>query len=449
MKNKFIAALVAIVVGLNPLIATASVCNPVVLHLGFTNGIQNTQPEANESLQGLARKTKSRLSSSSRNYLFYHTKGRPGTGSGYSSFKLDVLEVYWLLAKETVGGDPKREAQAMALFHHAIKDDTAQSGGGWLSNGLAWLTQAETDAQTAAFAAATVQNVTGESDNDVKILRARLGNGDQLMMAAHSQGTLWANAALTEFAKQAPELATQVRLSSAGMAASYVWQTPGSAVANKYTTSSGDKVINTIRDFAHARGMAEPREANSSHSISIQGHGFTEIYLDDNEPTGKAFLANFLEGMNQLPLENKLGSVLTHIDLDVNFGKTGQNLLDSGRWTEDFSYQTLLNAEGVVAVAGKETRTSPTAMHVDQTFYCSFVGGTNPNAASQTLPLSVALPTEVTELAISGTVHYDGKLFYVQRIQNVGAQTGFNNWAFANLTVSKTQGVVSSKIEFY
>lgn len=387
-------------------------------HLGFTNGIQNTSEQAVHSLVILRQHAKARgmVSPSNKDvsdYVFYHQKGINGTESRITSFLLDVMEVYWQLAQATVNNDPAKEQQAMQLFFKTVLPSSSDaSTSGMLANMLQFLTQAQNERIALTMYTGIGGTLLDTTAKDVAKLYSILSKGDTLMMAAHSQGTLSANAALQEFAKQYPQFASQVRLASAGMAAPNVWQTPGSIVANTYVTNTNDLVIDTIRDLARSKSLAPSAVANATHPVAlfadITGHDFTKIYLDESAETGTKFMQIFSNGYTQLLKENSAKVFVADLTYTVDFSRT--------RWTPEnrisgpdgFGFTTSISQTQLSPTTIREVyslscggnSTTPILKSYDFTF---FLGGlSNPDAVvsvAGTITMS-AVTYPVTKLGL-------------------------------------------------
>jgi len=450
---RVVSSIVAASLFVSQIAAAATVpCGPVATRIGFTNGVQNTREDARRSLRELSALAVRQGLPVTAPELFYHTKGRPGHEDGKASMKLDVLEVYWQLAQEQVGNDPAKEAQVMAIFHHAVT--SSSTGGGTFATLVASLAKAESDAEANAFTAQTAANVKLETTNDVQHLTSILSTGDRLMMAAHSQGTLWANAALQDLTAQHPRYAQRVHLVNAGMAADHVWQTPGSAYPNVYVTNTHDTVMNTLRALAVSKGLPPPAAANSDFGLTSSdndlGHGFLEVYIKQGYDPGTKVTTAFKGGFTQVTAENNTPPVLVSFDVDMNIGPAGQVALANGTWQQDETPETLTGPTGETIAWGKYTRTGPQTYHAAEDIYCSFIGPKGFDAKAVDIPLYVSMPNNLpAPMSVQGSVTFTGATNPVIQARHVIPDGGYNDYAFAHVVASRTNNVTSADMTLY
>jgi hypothetical protein len=423
LYKQLVAAISALTFTVSSFAALHSVTVPVCgekAHIGFTNGIQNTSEQALESLVILRMHAAAKGIEPTAAFSFYHQKGRTGQESALSSFQLDVLEVFWQQAQASVANDPAKEAQAMQLFFHVLGTAPLQSNDSWagvLGSLLLMLAKTE-DAELALnLQQATAANVRAETARDIAKLQAKLGGGDTLMMAAHSQGTLWANAALQGLAEDTPTIAKRVRLASAGMAAASVWQTPGSSTSNSYVTSTNDIVINTLRSVSIASNLVPTAQANATHSFTLgdaTGHSFTAVYLDEAEDTGSKFMNYFITGFRELAKENPARLLTTDLTYAVDLTKTG--------WTPQHSISGY-NPQGY-SVTFDSVQVTPGIIREVYTYACpAFDRGVSAPVQPWVLTsLSIADSNFIS--AVSGMVMLGGRLFPVTTLAKVDVGQG-------------------------
>ncbi|MDO8417738.1 MAG: hypothetical protein Q7S87_16180 [Agitococcus sp.] len=401
---------------ISPVFAAVTIQGPVcwtATHLGFTNGIQNTSEQAMHSLLALRTHAVARGLPATSIYSFYHQKGRTGQEGALTSFKLDVMEVFWQQAQASVGNDPEKEAYAMLLFFHALGAPSPffdKTNANLISALLMNLSQVEDARLALSLQTATAATIKKETSQDVAKLHSILSKGDLLMMAAHSQGTFSANSALQEFAKQYPQFASQVRLSSAGMAADKVWQTPRSAVPNAYVTSTNDIVINTLRTVSIAKNLVPTAPANYTHGITtkdLNGHSFEDIYLDEAAETGTQFMKIFSASFAQLAVGNSAKVFSSDLTYTIDFGRaawTPQHIeIGSDSWGFSWSLSqsqptpnTIRQVESLSCGNGMSTRTLPTGYGT----YLSVAGWSS----------------RMTILAVTGTVTMDSVVYPVNNL---------------------------------
>lgn len=444
--QKLISSSVLAVLLLNPLMASAAACKKPQIRSAFSNGIQNTRDQALASHEKLMMKTAS--AGFAEKILLYHAKGRDHNQPGRLSFALDMFEVFALLSKESIAGNPANEKLASKIAG-GYRSPESKPSTTYLQL-VGFFDGARDKVETLAFQQNTPDNLRVTVANDALTLTTWLKLGNLVMVSAHSQGTLWANAALARVESEQPLLAKQVRLVSAGMAASKVWQTPGSALASSYVTNTSDLVIGTLRSVAGAAGLPLPMPSNSTHSFIFsepQGHGFDKVYLNEAEQTGADFLKLHSAGVAKLQDDNRM-TPLASYEATVDVGPTGAPHLAVnsilGKVYGNSSPASDLNGFAYIV---QNVRTGASTLKSGVSWFCD--ANQRPPVVGSSIELVLTLPTFYGKPAlIDGSAQLESKPYTVERLgDGTGYPGGTTNWRVGKVTfVSSPTGPVPTLV---
>jgi pimeloyl-ACP methyl ester carboxylesterase len=371
-------------------------CFPKIV-LGFGNGIQNDRVEAQSSIDKLWDLNSVVVSRSEEKILFYHQKGRNNAEGAIASRRMDVLELYWLQAMASVNNDPQYEELAIAAFHGATMSDKFAGLGNLFAGFVGFAIKAETQIQSEAMLDHTREAVNAEIAEDVSAIGEIVATGSKLLLVAHSQGTLFANAALQKYAEQDAAGAKKLRLVSTGMVADRVWQTPESTLVNEYVTSNSDAVINSWRDVSKARGLPVPLASNSDvlpdAPISAPGHGFIDVYLNTSYEPGQRVMAAVEKAFKQFvsePLDPF--SILAQTQVDIDIGSWGLATINTGSWVIEEG-EDVVEVGGVKLAKGQTQRMSAQVYRDSVTIYCSALPAGD--LVNFEYPLGFAVPANI------------------------------------------------------
>jgi hypothetical protein len=133
---------------------------------------------------------------------------------------------------------------------------------------------AEASGQSTAFYDADVDAHSASYASDLRL-------GYRVMVVAHSQGNLYANAARERLGSLVPGLTSSFGIDAVA--------TPAATAANGYITSNTDLVIGLLRKLGRTvlpANVTVPVSAND-----LLGHGFLEVYINDALPARRAVLS--------------------------------------------------------------------------------------------------------------------------------------------------------------
>jgi hypothetical protein len=218
----------------------------------YVNGVGNTFDKAVASLQVLKNKLNSR--DTDKAYMY---------GNAYNATEgafLDVRQVF---------GTKAIEGSTPADFWRAIDGDTLPAGG---------MDAALQRKYIDILAANHIPELPGHLGK----YRAFLKQKRQIVLVAHSQGSLYANFAINLLVTGPDQAQGKISTVNVGNAARY--QLPGSS----YVTSDSDTVINLLR------AVTEVLPANYSvrnrPSADSLGHSFVKTYLNAKLPLAEEIL---------------------------------------------------------------------------------------------------------------------------------------------------------------
>ena len=436
--QKWIASGILSVFLLNPLLALSASCVKPQIISAFSNGIQNTRDQAIASHEKLMMKSVN--AGFSAKLLLYHAKGRDHNKPGALSFPLDIFEVFALLSKETIAGNAATEKVATKIAGGFRSPEARPSV--LYEQLISFATKARDEIETLAFKQNTPDNVRLTVANDAVALATWLKLGNLVRVSAHSQGTLWANAAMSLVESEHPILAKQMRLVSAGMAASKVWQTPGSPLASSYVTNENDFVIGVLRNVATHIGLPSPAASNSVHPFSFgepPGHAFDKIYLNQAERTGVEFLKLHDAGVWKLQDENRL-TPLVSFEATVDVGPVGASHLTFNMELGKAYGNTRPNeAGGGLSYIRQNVRTGPSTQKTNVSWFCD---ASHVKVAGSSIQFSVDLPTFYGKpTLLGGTAQLDGKQYNLVRLGAGAFQaTDITFWSVGAMTYTASPG---------
>lgn len=220
----------------------------------FVNGIQNTFDDSVASM--LVLKANMKAKKLDKDFVY---------GNAYNAsngFFSDMWQVFQ---------QKKHETQNVKDFWRMLDGGTTQAG---------WMSQDIYDKYLNSLSTSSMP----ELPEHLKMYRQYLAEGRKLVLVAHSQGNLYANAEQNMLVS-GPRSA-QGKISSVGVASPAQYLLPGSS----YITSSWDQVINGLRMIKNA--------LPSNISIGFQpaqdtlGHSFVKIYMNNAYPAADQVLNN-------------------------------------------------------------------------------------------------------------------------------------------------------------
>ncbi|QBC43093.1 hypothetical protein [Iodobacter fluviatilis] len=219
----------------------------------FINGVQSTFDDSVASM--LVLKGNLKAKKLDKNFVYGNAYN---TSNGFFS---DLWQVFQQKNNET---------QDAKNFWRMLDGGTAQAG---------WMSQAIYDKYLNAFSNSSMP----ELPEHLKIYRQYLAEGRKLVLVAHSQGNLYANAEQNMLISGPKNM--QGKVSSVGTASPAQYLMPGSS----YITSSWDQVINGLRLI---KTTLPPNISIGFHPTQdITGHSFVKIYMNTEYPAAEQVLS--------------------------------------------------------------------------------------------------------------------------------------------------------------
>jgi hypothetical protein len=219
----------------------------------FVNGIQNTFDDSVASM--LVLKGNMKAKKLDKDFVY---------GNAYNAsngFFSDMWQVFQQKNNET---------QDAKDFWRMLDGGAAQAG---------WMSQAIYDKYLNAFSTSSMP----ELPEHLKVYRQYLAEGRKLVLVAHSQGNLYANAE-QNLLISGPNSA-QGKVSSVGVASPAQYLMPGSS----YITSSWDQVISGLRLIKKA--LPSNISIGFHPTQDTMGHSFVKIYMNTEYPAAEQVLS--------------------------------------------------------------------------------------------------------------------------------------------------------------
>jgi hypothetical protein len=219
----------------------------------FINGVQSTFDDSVASM--LVLKGNLKAKKLDKNFVYGNAYN---TSNGFFS---DLWQVFQQKNNET---------QDAKNFWRMLDGGTAQAG---------WMSQAIYDKYLNAFSSSSMP----ELPEHLKIYRQYLAEGRKLVLVAHSQGNLYANAEQNMLISGPKNM--QGKVSSVGTASPAQHLMPGSS----YITSSWDQVINGLRLIKTT--LPSNISIGFHPTQDIMGHSFVKIYMNTEYPAAEQVLS--------------------------------------------------------------------------------------------------------------------------------------------------------------
>lgn len=252
-------------------VAAKSGCDFKGVHLGFFNGVGNTEKQADDSLEATFADMSSRGVAISNRKVYYNETKYHGAE--------DIVEVF----NQRLNEEFPPLSDRMELFFQTLRD-------GKQSQSLSAASRKYLEFATSFRRYMTKVHVNTLSrlisipteniyKNHQKQLDAAIKNKQKLLLVAHSQGNLFVNKA---YAYAKPK---------AGSAIGVLHVAPASVKLNgPHILADYDLVIDALRAFGPVPGYtdtigAPPRDWSSD----LSGHGYLEIYLNPKSSTYNRF----------------------------------------------------------------------------------------------------------------------------------------------------------------
>lgn len=220
----------------------------------FVNGIQNSFDDSVASMQVL--KSNMKAKKLDKNYVY---------GNAYNAsngFFSDMWQVFQ---------QKKNESQDAKDFWRLIDGGSAKAG---------WMNQAIYDKYLNAFSTSSMP----ELPEHLKVYRQYLAEERKLVLVAHSQGNLYANAEQNMLISG--PVTMQGKVSSVGVASPAQYLMPNSS----YITSTWDQVIGGLRLIK--KTLPSNISIGFHPTQDTMGHSFVKIYMNNDFPAAEQVLKN-------------------------------------------------------------------------------------------------------------------------------------------------------------
>lgn len=191
-----------------------------------------------------------------------------------------------------------------------------------------------------------------------------LGQGTEVVLVAHSQGNFFANETYTAVRAAAPPAVSQ------GLAVVNVANATLDTPSGLWITTHQDRIIWPLRYYNLA--MNSNFDAEGSYAFDLTGHGFAEIYLKTQLPTGRTTEADSIAG-----------HVMALLQQALDIAQTPAGIIQGSTWSSLF---TLNVATGETTVLGRfvytDTATIPAVWDIAVNPRGGPVYAISPNAVS-------------------------------------------------------------------